>query len=439
MEMSMDDIKKNLWMRGPGGGSDGITHVEGYRHAEEIIKMAALMYTYAGCSFRSVAKAVEVINFVFPSLGLAELSHTSVRDWVRKIGLDVYRRRHEDMTVGEAYSIIMDERITVAEHKILLTLKAPAESPGGILSRSDVEVADIHVAASHRSEDVKAAVDRVTSKSGRAPRYAVTDNGRNLVKGLAEAGVMGHRDISHTFGTYLKAVYERDEEFVSLTKAVGNARHYALTDVDYLMPNNMRALARWMNVFDWTQWAKNMMEAAGSLTARERGMYSFVWEHGALVDELSEVMSCFRKVLTLCKESGLSRKTAMESVAVINQELMGRGGRLTRLGGMMIGYFATETALVGSDEEAHNVSSDIIESLFGGFKERKSPNRMYGVTGFILVMPLEISLSSLLKSRKVDFKAALERNRIADVKAWEKENLPENLAAKRARVLRQAC
>lgn len=109
------------------------------------------MYTYAGCSFRSVAKAVEVINFVFPSLGLTEVSHTSVRDWVRKIGLDVYRRRHEDMTVGEAYSIIMDESITVAEHKILLTLKAPAESPGGALSRSDMEVADIHVAAPIRA------------------------------------------------------------------------------------------------------------------------------------------------------------------------------------------------------------------------------------------------------------------------------------------------
>lgn len=37
------------------------------------------------------------------------------------------------------------------------------------------------------------------------------------------------------------------------------------------------------------------------------------------------------------------------------------------------------------------------------------------MTGFILVMPLGISLSSLLKSRKVDFKAALERNRIAVV------------------------
>ena len=89
----------------------------------------------------------------------------------------------------------------------------------------------------------------------------VTDNGRNLVKGLDEAGIRGHRDISHTFGTYLKTIYGTDEEFISLSKAIGNARHYALTDVDYLMPNNMRALARWMNVFDWAKRARVLRQA----------------------------------------------------------------------------------------------------------------------------------------------------------------------------------
>lgn len=401
--------------------------------------MAALLYTYAGCSFRSVERSVEVMNFVFPFLGLAEVSHVSVRDWVLKVGLDAYKHRCKGLTAEKAYALILDESITISEHKILLTLKAPAEHPGEPLSRSDVEVADIHVASSHKSGDVSEAVNRVATAAGCAPEYAVTDNGRNLVKGLAEAGIKGHRDISHTFGTYLKAIYGSDEEFLSLTKAVGNARHYALTDVDYLMPNNMRALARWMNIFDWTKWAKNMMEASGSLTAKERGMYSFVWEHGALIEELHEVMSCFREVLMLCKESGLSRKTAMQCVSLINRGLMGRGERLTKLGSMMIGYFAQETALLGSDGDTHNVSSDIIESLFGGFKERKSPNRMYGVTGFILVMPLETQLCTLQRAAKVDFKAALERNRISDVKAWERDNLPENLAAKRARVLRPAC
>ncbi len=52
---------------------------------------------------------------------------------------------------------------------------------------------------------------------------------------------------------------------------------------------------------------------------------------------------------------------------------MGRGERLTRLGSMMVGYFSRETAMPGSDEGAHTVSSDIIESLFGDFYNKKGP------------------------------------------------------------------
>ena len=59
--------------------------------------------------------------------------------------------------------------------------------------------------------------------------------------------------------------------------------------------------------------------------------------------------------------------------------------------------------------------------------------------GLILVLPLETQLGNLENARKVDFRACLERNHVADVKAWERETLPENLAAKRARILRQAC
>ena len=400
------------------------------------MKAAVLLYTYAGNSFRGAERSMEVFNFVFPFLGLDIPSHVTIREWVLKAGLEELCREKKAI---EDYAVIIDESITIAEHKVLMTLAVPARQGGHSLACSDAEVVDIHVAGSHKGKDVQEAIERTTESLGKAPVYAVTDNGRNLVRGLSDAGIDNHRDISHTFGTFLKAVYDGDEEFAALTKEIGNARHFALTDVDYLMPNNMRALARWMNVSEWAKWARDMMEAVHKLNPKERSMYSFVWQHGALVEELSEVMSCFREVLALCKGSGLSGRTATESIAVINRQLMGRGERLTKLGRMMIGYFARESALLGSDEGGHNVSSDIIESLFGGFKERKSPNRMYGVTGFILVMPLETRLCTLQRTEKVDFKAALERNRILDVKLWERESLPENLAAKRARVLRQAC
>ena len=396
------------------------------------------MYIYSGNSLRAVEKSMEVFNFVFPFLGLKVPSYNTVRDWVLKAGLDTYARRCKNLSVDEAYAVVMDESITIAEHKILLTLKTSAQHPGKPLAHSDVEVIDIHVASSHNSSDIVDAVERITETVGHAPEYAVTDNGTSLAKGLRDAGLDGHRDISHTFGTFLKAVYDRDEQYVSLTKAIGNARHYALTEVDYLMPCNMRALARYMNVFGWIHWAKNIMEASDKLSPKERKMYSFVWEHGSLVEELEEVAECYEKVLSICKSEGLSRKTAKECTSIINRSLMGRGCRLTRLADMMFGYFRKEAALLNTGEDAHNVSSDIIESSFGYFKERKSDNRMYGVTGFVMILPLHTKLSTLESARNFDFKGCLEHTHSADLKAWSRQNLPENLAAKRVRILRNA-
>lgn len=396
------------------------------------------MYIYSGNSLRAVEKSMEVFNFVFPFLGLKVPSYVTVRDWVLKAGLDTYAHRCKNLPVDEAYAIVMDESITIAEHKILLSLKTPAQHPGKPLAHSDVEVIDIHVASSHNSSDIADAVERITETAGHTPEYAVTDNGTSLAKGLKDAGLDGHRDISHTFGTFLKAVYDRDERYVSLTKAIGNARHYALTEVDYLMPCNMRALARYMNVFGWIHWAKNMMEASDKLSSKERKMYSFVLEHGSLVEELEEVAECYEKVLSICKSEGLSHKTAKECTAAISRSLMGRGCQLTRLAEMMIGYFRKEAALLNTGDDAHNVSSDIIESSFGYFKERKSDNRMYGVTGFVMILPLHTKLSTLESARNFDFKGCLEHTHSADLKDWSRQNLPENLAAKRVRILGNA-
>lgn len=397
-----------------------------------------LLYIYGGNSFRAVERSMEVFNFVFPFLDLDVPSYVTVREWVLKAGLDTYAHRRKDLSVEEAYAIVMDESITVAEHKMLLGLKMPARHPGKPVTHSDVEVVDIHVAPSHNSSDVKDAVERITESVGHPPEYAVTDNGAFLAKGLKEAGLAGHRDISHTFGTFLKAIYDRDEQYNSLTKAIGNARHFALTDADYLMPCNMRALARYMNVFNWTRWAKNMMEATDKLSSKERKMYSFVWEHGSLVDELQEVAECYEKILSVCKSEGLSFATFKACSTIIKRSLMGRGLRLTRLAEMLLGYFRKETSLLKTEEESHNVSSDIIESAFGYFKERKSDNRMYGVTGFVMVLPLHTKLCTPEAARNFDFKGCLERTRCSDLKAWKKQNLPENLVAKRVRVLGNA-
>jgi len=394
------------------------------------------MYIYGNISFRAIERCMDVVQFVFPSLNIQSPSFVTIRNWVLTLGLDVYKNRNENMTWEEAYAIINDESITIALHKILLQLAIPVQHPGHPLTFSDVEIVDIHVAPSHKSEDVAESIERVENLVNQKPEYAVTDNGSSLRKGLELAGIDGHRDISHTFGTFLKKVYDKDEEFISLTKSIGNARHYALTDVDYLMPNNMRALARYMNVFQWIHWCANLQNSFFKLNKKEQKMYSFVTEHSSLVDELEEVAKCFETILEICKNQGLSMKTSKQCVSIIRRDLIGRCIRLTELGGLMIEYFQKETSFLKSEADVHTISSDIIESVFGCFKERKSPNRMYGVTGFVMTLPLQTKLSSLKSARKFDFKGALERTHRKELKEWEKKNLPENLASKRSKVLR---
>jgi hypothetical protein len=86
----------------------------------------------------------------------------------------------------------------------------------------------------------------------------------------------------------------------------------------------------------------------------------------------------------------------------------------------------------------HNNSSDIIESLFGKYKESKSPNKLYGVTSHILLIPLYTSLMRAKDTKNFNFKTILEEMKIKKLRDWSKENLSPNLVSKRTRYLQKA-
>ena len=58
----------------------------------------------------------------------------------------------------------------------------------------------------------------------------------------------------------------------------------------------------------------------------------------------------------LCKQDGLSHRTASECRRYVNTHLMTRGDRVRRLADMLIAYFNREEALLNGDE-THNITS----------------------------------------------------------------------------------
>ena len=83
----------------------------------------------------------------------------------------------------------------------------------------------------------------------------------------------------------------------------------------------------------------------------------------------------------ICKTKGFTLATCNECKHYIVRNVIGNANnRRAMLGISMLDYFKKEGALLVDDVQNDNISSDIIESDYGIFKSKKSPNKLYGIT-----------------------------------------------------------
>ena len=98
-------------------------------------------------------------------------------------------------------------------------------------------------------------------------------------------------------------------------------------------------------------------------------------------------------------------------------------------------YLDTESALLTVEHPNHKVSSDIIESDFGIFKDSMPSNKTNGFTESILYIPLRPKVCNLEDAAKIDIKTIMERRTVNEVKQWKTEHLRTNAMGKRRNLL----
>ena len=116
----------------------------------------------------------------------------------------------------------------------------------------------------------------------------------------------------------------------------------------------------------------------------------FVKTHASLVEELDDVMTGYEYMERLCKDDG-----------------------------------------------PHNICSDIIESTFGYFKDRMSPNKNNGYTPLVLLIPLRLQLSTIEDCKNFNAKTVIGNTKMEDIKKWRADNLLPNPSIKRMNVLKK--
>lgn len=347
----------------------------------------------------------------------------------------------KDNYVNQDYSLILDESLSVGKQKLLVQLAVPTSCTGKPLSHSNVDIVGLAVQPSWKNEEVKNAIEKVSKAIGHNPEYIISDNAGNLCKACEQAGIPHHSDISHYFGNMLKKHFSGTSDFKEFTKTMEKKRlSYHLTDKAILLPPKQRAIARFMNISNWVEWANNILSVYHQLTHEQQEACSYVVKYRGLIKELYVIIDCMNYVEQRCKSDGLSLPLYNFLTRTITKRLViprDRTERMLKVGLGMWEYLKNECALITSPHEVHIISSDIIESCFGIYKTTKSPDKLCGVTRHVLALPLFMKFTSSQARLSFDFKKAMENVHYRDLKQWKELNLYENPAQERIKIIRK--
>jgi hypothetical protein len=258
-------------------------------------------------------------------------------------------------------------------------------------------------------------------------------------KGIRNFNSAHIRDVSHTLGMLMERVYSKEEEFCSYMKELAQVKfRQVMNPAAYLLPPKQRSIARFLNLSQIAEWSDKLLTSYPQLTAQEREVFSFMPLYASFIDELRSVLSCVNAIERAIKQQGLSHKALKRCMRYVKRDLLSGNSRMHKVAEQVAGYLNAEAEKLPSLSSCWNASSDVIESIFGVYKDRKSHNPLHGVTPFVLLLPLHTRIGRKDRLTPFDFKRSLEAVSMSDIDTWRKENLPENQVYKRIKILKAA-
>jgi hypothetical protein len=382
-------------------------------------------------------------------LGLAGPSHQTVCTWSLRLGLFLLRRpqpRHPD------WVFVIDSTLRLGDRKCLVILGARLADLAGLDSAPtprDFVTLDVAVTDHADADFVKRHVEAVCERVG-VPRQIVSDHSGEFTAGVrlvqeSHPGVVATYDISHKLCCLLQAELEADPRWPAFLNGCSACLpRLQQTAGAFLKPPSLRRMARYMHVSGHVEWAQKVL---GVLDRQDVGVLAeglgvprqqaLVWLEARLgwlreyrqdLERYGQLLRVSEQVQALVKNNGLSRQTprVLEDRFAAGMQ----GGRWQRWWGHLVGYLKAEAEQVPQGETWLG-SSDVIESLFGQYKNATGGAPFPEIGANVLLLPV---LNTELSDELV--RDALEAVKGPDVERWTAQNIGHSTLAKIHRVLR---
>ena len=412
-----------------------LSGVKGHKYNLKVITFCLMLYVFAGCSFRCVHK---VLGCLQTEYGLFEgdlPSKSSVGNWIQKLGYSEYTQSGFDFFKGD-YAAIIDESMVVGQQRMMIVLGVDAvKSDEKALNFGTVRLLYIAVKPSWNYKDVAELMDKVAEKMGKAPLYVICDGGGSLTKGLKVAVLKRIPDVGHQIAKCVEHIYADQEHFKAFTAAVAAVKfREVMKETSYLLPPKQRTIARFMNLSGIVTWATNILRVFGTLSTKEQETFSFLKDFKQLIKELDNVFEMTNKMLKIIKNKGISYENIAQCT-ILGEQYSAKIPIL--LTNKINTYFKEVKEKLPDATTIWHASSDVLESLFGKYKQIASPNKLNGITPFVLSLCVYTNFDAHSKDMADQIKFALENVFMADLKEWKQDNLIDNQVVRRVKTLKK--
>lgn len=402
--------------------------------------MAIKFFIKCGISFRGIEK---IFNFLDNTEEQETPTFTCIRKWLGRIGLyELYREKE----YRNDWIFIVDFTLELGKQKALVVLGVPQEHlieeviPAGRgVSHQDVEVLGLEIMDSTKGEIIKQKLDEITLRVG-IPVQIVADHGSDLARGIKlykqeyEDLIYTH-DVTHGMALLLKYELNNDDKYQSFIKECNLCRQQLQqTDLSFLSPPVQRSQCRYFNIERLTHWGLKILNyPLETLFELFPNIEPIVIEN-KFIEKLGWLLAYQSELIRWNEMTVLTRTLEVQLKKLgINQDSLNcfqnncflPNSSLHNFKQKILDYLTTQISQINNNK-TFLATSDVIESLFGKYKEfsKRCPIKQMGQ------MILTISLSTMNLTTDI-IKDALETIRFMDVELWLNEVFGQSILSKR--------
>lgn len=386
--------------------------------------------------FRGAARTLQVF-FQWLGIDRALPSRTSICNWLRRLGIDEMK---QPLDSSESLVIMVDHSNQIGAEKVMLALGVNAAAmpePGKALTHEDVRVLEVKPGDSWKTADMEKEYEALAERYG-APRAVLVDGavelreGAKCLKNLREDTIV-LRDFKHYAANVVKSLIGNDERFEEVGGKIGSTRSsIQQTELAHLTPPSPKQKARFMNLSSTLAWLTMILwllrnpEAKAREAIREERMQQklgWVEEYADEIPVWQECQDVISASVTFINEQGLFKGASGELRAVIGEELEHSTSKA--LAQRLIDFVAESEQPLGEGERLP-MSTEILESSFGLYKQLEHQHSKSGFTSLLACLP---ALLKLTTPERVT--AAFVRTSAKDVQAWTKNHFRSTVTSRR--------